>query len=233
LFNLSFLLTTGWPLPTVEFAPLPADLPASLLPAERAGRVILLLSEADIVLFNAAILRDDHEHPNYRSYELAGMSHIAGPLYDVKELDYLPVVRAVFLAGDRWITDGVEPPPSVFLEDAAADTLDPVYQRPTGVARDENLNAQGGIRLPDLALGRGQFIAVDAANFVLVGKFIDLKCTPLADGSARFPDHEMYVRRFTQEAQRLIEEGFLLPDEADLLIKAAQASDVGASAACT
>lgn len=232
LFDLSFVLTTGWPLPTVEFTPLPADMPTSLLPSESAGRVITLLTEADIVLFNAAVLRDDHAHPNYRLYEVAGMSHIAGPLYDSKEFDYLPILHALFVAGDRWITEGVEPPPSIFLEQAAADAIDPVYERQTGIGRDENLNARGGIRLPDLALGRTQFIAVDTANFVLVGKFIDLNCSPLTDGNVRFSDHETYVMRFTRETQRLVEEGFLLPDDADRLIEAAQASNVGASDAC-
>lgn len=231
LFDLSFVLTTGWPLPTVEFTPLPAHMPPSLLPAESAGRVITVLTEADIVLFNAAVLRADQAHPNYRSYEVAGVSHIPAPVYDATQLDWLPVLRALFVAGDRWITDEIAPPPSVFLATAAA-TLDPVYQRATGIARDENLNAQGGIRLPDLALGRSQFIAVDAAKDVLTGKFVDLKCSPLPDGSIRFPDHSTYVKRATQEVQRLLQERFLLPDDAAHLIDTAQASTVGAAGSC-
>jgi hypothetical protein len=207
-------------------------MPATLLPPASAGRVIVVSTEADIVLWHAALLRDDGAHPNYRSYEVAGVSHIPAPVYDATQLDWLRVLRALFVAGDRWITEGVEPPPSVTLDKATAGTLDPVYQLATGIVRDENLNAQGGIRLPELALGRSQFIAVDTDTDVLVGKFIDLQCTPLADGTLRFSDHASYVNRFTQETQRLVEARFLLPDEAAHLIQAAQASDVGAPDAC-
>lgn len=232
LFDLTFVLTTGWPLPRKEFAPLPADTPASLLPAASAGRVIVVSTEADIVLFHAALLRDDGAHPNYRSYEVAGVSHIPAPIYDANQLDWLPVLRALFEAGDRWIMEGVEPPPSRFLENDASGALDPVYERVTGIARDENLNAEGGIRLPDVTLGRSQFIAVDVATDVLVGKSIDLTCTAMADGSVRFPDHVTYVSHFTQEAQRLVDANLLLPDEAARQIEAAEASNLGTATAC-
>lgn len=232
LFDLSFVVTTGWPLPTVEFAPLPAEMPAALLPEESAERVITLLTEADLILFNAGVLRDDGAHANYRSYEVTGVSHIPGALYERPELDWLPILRALFVAGDRWMTEGVEPPPSVFLAQAAADASDPVYERATGITRDESRNAQGGIRLPDLALGRGQFSAVDTSDFALFGTFTDLQCKPRADGSVRFPDHQTYVEQYTEAAHRLVADGFLLADEADRLIKVADASTVGAPGAC-
>ena len=67
---------------------------------------------------------------------------------------------------------------------------------PTSIARDENLNAAGGIRLPDLALGPNQYIATDVDDFIWVGATVDLACEPLADGSVRFDNHDAYVTRF-------------------------------------
>jgi len=235
LFDLSMLLTTVWPANDNEpFALLPADLTASLLPDESVGRVMVLQSEADVILFNGAVQRDDGAHPNYRSYEVAGGQHIQGSASFSEEtgLEFLPVIRALFITGDRWVTAGSQPPASLFLEAVPADEIDPVYERPTGIARDENLNAKGGIRLPDVVLGRNQFIATNVDGFILVGKAVDLACEPLPDGRARFADHDIYVTRFVQETARLVDEGFLLPDDAYRMIVAAGASNVGMSGSC-
>ena len=66
----------------------------------------------------------------------------------------------------------------------------------------------------------------------MFGAFEDLKCEPLADGSARFADHASYVSRFTQQTEKLVAEGYLLREDADRMIAAAAASDVGDSSAC-
>jgi hypothetical protein len=225
LFDLSFLVTTGWPLPlTMDFRP-PVDNPPLHIPSVEAGRVIVFLSEADIVLYGST-LRDDGSRPNYHSYEVAGAAHIPAPMLNTTGVDWTPVLRALFIAGDQWVTEGVEPPQSISLEQSTPDEVDPVYMRKTGIARDPNLNATGGIRLPDVVLGRGQFIAVDAENFVLTGTFLDLKCQPLSDGSVRFPDHETYLDQFEQQVQQLVTDRFLLPADAERLVKEAVAQDV-------
>jgi hypothetical protein len=143
------------------------------------------------------------------------------------------VIRALFIAGDQWVMEGVEPPASIALDTTPADSIDPVYDRFTGVARDENGNALGGIRLPDLAVGRGQFVAVDVETFVLTGKMLELQCEPMPDGSTRFADHQSYVNEFEQQVQQLVQNRFLLPADADLLIAQAGASEVGLVDSCT
>jgi hypothetical protein len=98
----------------------------------------------------------------------------------------------------------------------------------------------GGIRLPDVELGRGKFIAVGFAipnkqftnGWPMFGGFEDLKCAPRADGSIRFADHDAYVRRFREVAQELVADGYLLQEDADRLIADAEASDVGKPEAC-
>jgi hypothetical protein len=98
--------------------------------------------------------------PDYRVYEVAGAAHLPGPR---NPLDHPAVMRAIFVAADRWLRSGVEPPPSTLMEQAPAGEIDPVYGFATGIARAGDLNAKGGVRLPDLHVGRAQFIALDVS----------------------------------------------------------------------
>ncbi len=89
--------------------------------------------------------------------------------------------------------------------------------------------------MPWLELGRGQFIAVDYLNFNGLGfrgTFLDLACEPLPDGGVRFADHDSYVEQFVETAERLIAEGFLLRDDADVMIEWAAGSEVGVPGSC-
>lgn len=74
--------------------------------------------------------RDAELPPNTRIYQMSSAPHGSGPfppasnksgdlvgLAALKPLDYRPVVRALFAAMDRWVTEGVAPPPSGRLED--------------------------------------------------------------------------------------------------------------------
>jgi hypothetical protein len=214
--------------------------------------VMVFLSESDLVRSvllgrHAEALREPSNLSTYRSYEVTGGPHIpdvpwgraVGPAYGIfvegtTPLDWTPVVRALFVAGHRWATEGIEPPPSASFMQAPQTEIDPVYGVITGIARDENLNAQGGIRLPDLEIGRGQFIAVDLESFLLLlGDFTDLQCEPMPDGSARFRNHGSYVSQFARHTERLVAQGFLLPADADLMIAEAASSEVGKPRACT
>jgi hypothetical protein len=222
LFDLSFPLTVSNP----------HDPPC---PPESAGKVLVLQTEADIILDNGAIFRDCTDKPNCRVYELAGMAHIPTAISSVPGFDWSPFLRALFVAGDWWATEGICPPPNRFIEEAPVGEIDPVYGFPTGIARDENLNAEGGIRTPDLVLGRGQYIAVDfGAPFpaAMYGEFIDLQCEPLPSGSLRFPNHGTYVSHFTLETIKLVADRFLLPRDALQMIREAAQSDVGKPGAC-
>ncbi len=209
------------------------------VPAE--GRVIVLNTENDIALTDSESLRaDDGLFPDYRLYEIAGAPHVpeneAVPIVTesvMPPLDWTPVARAVFVAGDEWVQDGVEPPSSVFLESTSEP--DPVYPFPTQIARDENLNARGGVRLSALEIGRGQFIASrfgEPFPLFLFGRFVDLQCVPLPDGSPRFATHGDYVSAFTDATNEVVKERFLLQEDAILLITQAAKSEVGKPGSC-
>ena len=245
LLDLTLLIVPEWPEETHEQ---PSD----------SNPVIVFLSESDLVRSKILSTHTDAlrgSSPTYRSYEVAGAPHIPDVswLRDVgvamfgitsegtTPLDWTPVARALFLAGHRWVTEGIEPPPSVSITKGATSQIDAVYQSRYGleleteIARDAEGNAQGGIRLPDLEVGRGRFVAVDPASFLgmgVYGDFDDLKCAPLSGGGTRFEDHEAYVTQFTEQAQKLVADKFLLPEDAERMIGKVKRSDVGNPSAC-
>ncbi len=244
LLDFTFLIVPSWP--GTDFKP-----PAG------ANRIMVFNVEADRIMStltgkHTEMLRETAS--NYRSYEVAGAPHVPdvprmrelGPMYGVTSegttpLDWTPVMRALFIDGHLWTTAGVEPPPSTHLWDAPFGQIDAVYQSvyglalETGINRDEIGNAQGGIRLPDVELGRGVYIAADPGSFygmALFGSFQDLQCVSLADGSPRFADHATYVSLYTAQVENLVDQRFLLPEDAANLISQAAMSNVGDPAAC-
>ena len=233
LFDLSLLISNGWSyglvrLPETPEIPVPAG----------AGRVMVLLSESDVVRYGT-LLRDDVTQPHYRSYEVAGGPQVSAgrpsSLRGVTGVDWTPVLRALFVAGDRWVSEGIEPPPSTSLDEVVAGEIDPLHTFDYGIAiaRDANLNAVGGVRVPYLELGQGQFVAIEGRDrFNLAGTFLDLACEPLADGGVRFADHEAYVEQFVAETERLMGEGFLLQDDADVMIEWAAGNEIGMPGSC-
>ena len=184
--------------------------------------------------------------PGYRVDEVAGAAH-APRASD--PLNHFLVVRAMFVAGDRWVRTGTEPPPAVLLEAAPDGKVDPVCGFETGIARDGDLNARGGVRLPDLAVGRQRHVASDSTTrpetlppgvppsfSVLFGSTVDRACEPAPGSGARGPrfrGHEDYVDAFRRGVDRLERRGFLLEADAGALKERAAASDVGEAGSCT
>jgi hypothetical protein len=220
---------------------------------EDSGKIMVFLTESDLVRSVVLGAQTDvlrGSAPNYRSYEVAGGPHIPDVQWirdlgwgseGTTPLDWTPVARALFLAGHRWTTEGIAPPPSVYFAAAPEGEIDPVYWAEyglaleTGIARDQDGNALGGIRMPDLEIGRGQYIAFDPPSLFglgLFGTWHDLQCEPLLDGSIRFRNHGSYVSQFTHHAQRLARNGHLLQEDAQRLISEAAKSEVGKPHTC-
>ena len=92
--------------------------------------------DAALAHIDTAGRNDLPEHPSTRRYLFAGVQHVPGYLgqsrtnpgtgtiarYPLNVLDYLPLHRAALINLDRWITEGLEPPPSRHprLSDATA-----------------------------------------------------------------------------------------------------------------
>ena len=245
LLDLGFLIVPGWPY-------------ADFDPPEGAPRIMIFATENDRIrsaltgMHTEALLQDT---ATFRSYEVAGGPHVAdtpgiriiGAMFgmsmdETTPLDWSPVMRALFVAGHNWVMEGTEPPPSTRIWEAPYGQIDTVYKSvygldvETGINRDALGNALGGIRMPDVEIGRGLYIASDPASYFgtgLMGAYQDLQCTPLEGGGPRFASHANYVSQYTTQANTLVSQRFLLQEDADRLIEQAAGSNVGDPAACT
>jgi hypothetical protein len=224
-------------------------LPENFMAQDGIGKVMFVAAEGDQIISGSRQLRaavaGANAHPNFRLYEVAGAPHLPlrGPFIPPQELnplDIAPVVRAVFVAGNRWSKFGNEPPRSALLGAAPADEVDPYYGRPTGIARDADGNAQGGVRFPDLQIGRAHFLASAPFEVIpglpgLAGLWTDLSCEPVAGSKgyrARIRSHGFYVRAVARQALRLFFQGYLLPEDMRSLFRDAIHADVGKPGSC-
>ncbi|MBS0548252.1 MAG: hypothetical protein JSR24_10905 [Proteobacteria bacterium] len=185
---------------------------------------------------------------NVRMYDIAGASHAVLLKSDCKlpreRLDWSPVSRATLLALDHWVSGNANPPPSRLmpLEPATGDpdvlaaprtANGAIIQRPK---RDADGNAMGGVRLPDVAVPLGTHAAQqDPKSFgcSLAGAFLPFAATKQAREDAkdsrpslaeRYVNRDDYVNRVRIAARALQAEGFLLADDAAVIIAAAAAT---------
>lgn len=216
-------------------------------PVTGVGKVIIVQAEGDLVISDGRVLRAAADEQDYRVYEVAGSAHIPdvpanhdnpvfGPfIVGTNPIDWPAVARAAFVSGDQWHRNGAAPPASVFIADDNGGGPDPVYGFPTGIARDGDLNALGGVRLPDVVTGRGRYRAADPNVPIafLTGSWEDLACAPLPDGGTRFKNHGKYVSAVAKAVNSLQSAGFLLASDAQRMKQDAAASEVGKPHACT
>lgn len=215
------------------------------VPPADVGRVMFVMTEGDRVVFEVDGFRDVVGMDGYRLYEVAGAAHLPNvPQLGNLEigdnpLDHFAVMSSVFAAGHDWMRRGIEPPASALLAPAPAGEVDPVYGFETGIARDPDGNALGGIRLPDLAAGRALFIASDPespnAGFpftALTGSRVDLECEPAPDGGERFDFRRVYDWQVALQALDLMQQGFLLKGDGIRTIFEAVDAEVGRDARC-
>lgn len=191
-------------------------LTSPMISIPNTGRVMIFNSEYD----TRPPIPTDPGSPDYRRYVVAGAPHIpdteytrgffpapgtvAPPVAGTTPIDWVPFFKAIFVAGEQWITAGTEPPPSTLLE-----------WTPSGnIARDEKGNALGGIRHPALQLSEARFIdsIIRGNGWQLFGAY----------GHPRFVNQiPNYLDSFTQAADSLVDSRFLLrQDSRDMIAKA-------------
>ena len=245
LFDLTVLHVHLWRPPFANPDVL-AALPEDFEPLPDIGKVMIVGAEGDQLISESVALRNAVSSPNYRVYEVAGAPHLAldvpvGPGVRTNSLEVAPVVRAAFVQGHRWVRwPGARPPRSRLLKSDAPGAIDPVYGRETGIARNADLNARGGVRLPDVAVGRAfyqaSFDGIPVAGLIgLVGLEFDLACAPRprsASDRPRFRSERHYQRAVARRTLRLLFQGLLLPDDARRILDTAAASGVGAPGSC-
>jgi len=245
VFDLSFLHTALWRpifglpglfdnLPDGSPVPVPYNQPTGV------GRVMIVNTEGDALISDSEFYQCAIHRADFRLYEVSGAAHV--PTSDAvpfgnNPLDHFAVMRAIFVQGDDWLRRGAPPPRSRLMTRDPASDVDPGCFKPTGILRDDDDNARGGVRLPDLHVGRATYIASDLASIFeglpgLLGDSIDLSCTVDENGRPRFENHGEYVSAFVHQANALRNAGFLLEDDAEFLKGEAGASSVGKPGSC-
>jgi len=248
LFDLTVLHVPLWR-PSFAEPPVLERLPESFSALPDVGKVMLINSEGDLLITGSKPFRDAVSGPgandNYRLYEVAGAPHLPLDLVidsvQLNTLDVAPVVRAAFVAGNRWVRHHKRPPENRLLDAAPAGEIDPIYWMESGIARDADGNALGGVRFPDVENGRALHIAsaLDVEIIPglpgLIGLWFDLACAPAQgdDTEPRFASRRHYLRSVIRQTRRLLIAGYILPVDARTIIRATRESDVGGESYCS
>jgi len=136
------------------------------------------------------------------------------------------VFHAGYAALDRWVTQGVEP--------AAAPPIEVSSPGPLAtIVRDADGIALGGIRLPKItvpvARNNGENGPADLTNplsafCVLYGTHAPFDEAKL---DSLYPSHGAYVSRVSQATSELVDEGYVLREDAQTLLTDASQSGIG------
>jgi hypothetical protein len=186
---------------------------------------------------------------NVRIYDLAGTSHAVVPrqpncTMTPNPLDWTPVNRALLLRLDEWIASNREPPDSKLMPLEPAPSLGAALGAPAHLPkalvqiprRDADGNALGGVRLPDIEVPLGTHAGLNQPRSracMLIGAYVPFSSSKAGrEGSGdprkalteRYESRDAYVDKVRNAARRLEGEGFLLPEDAAVIIQAAASS---------
>ena len=177
--------------------------------------------------------------PNVRMYDVAGGSHATVPVakdcgLPPARLDWVPVSRATLLRLDQWVSANVPPPPTTLMPLKPAGDDPNVLRAPKNLPQaviqipqtDADGNAIGGIRLPDMEAPLGVHGAQNTPHSFscsLVGAY--LAFTP-AQIAAHYKDQGDYETRIHVAARKAVAAGFLLPEDAAIIVNSAAASPI-------
>jgi hypothetical protein len=192
---------------------------------------------------------------NVRMYDVAGGSHVVVPQAPTctlppGRLDWAPVSRALLLRLDAWVSHNAEPPASELMPLEPANGEPPALRAPTRLSaaviqvpkRDQDGNALGGVRLPDIAVPTGTNGGQNQPQTftcMLVGSFTPFAATKAeraGTGDARpsieerYHGRDDYVNRVRIAAEDLEARGFLLSDDAAVIVQEAASSNLFAPA---
>ncbi|MGI9309485.1 MAG: alpha/beta hydrolase domain-containing protein [Gammaproteobacteria bacterium] len=171
--------------------------------------------------------------PKIRTYEMAGGVHVdlqletTGLLIRERDMGFspeptdcpLPVIpisvsyiqSALLRATEVWIRDGFKAPPSVLIELGLDEKMNDV------VIVDENGNAVGGIRSPQIEVPLGQYIAHPYAvgpECYLNGAFVEFDNEKFRQ---LYPTDTHYFLEVSRTISRAVADGFVLPEDAEEL----------------
>ncbi|MCP3386137.1 alpha/beta hydrolase domain-containing protein [Bradyrhizobium sp. CCGUVB4N] len=225
-------------------------------------RMILVNSTTDYYSLRASLggtgasgIADQPLPANVRMYDIAGGPHVPAskaPACTLTpgRLDWSPLSRALLLHLDAWVSRGTEPPASELMSLETAGGEPPALRAPARLSaaviqvpkRDQDGNALGGVRLPDVAVPTGTNGAQNQPQTftcMLIGSFSPFAATKAErerTGDARLSIEERYhgrddyVNRIRIAAHDLMARGFLLPEDAAVIVQEAASTNLFAPA---
>jgi hypothetical protein len=188
---------------------------------------------------------------NVRMYDIAGAAHATVP--EAKScnlapgrLDWTPVSRATLLRLYQWVASNTAPPPTRLMPLRPANDDPNVLRAPKNLPdaviqvpqNDAGGNPLGGVRLPDLVVPLGVHGAQNephSFSCTLVGAFLPFAATKEAREAAddkrlslpeRYKNQDDYVNRIRVAAREAVAEGFLLPDDAAIIVNSVAAAPI-------
>lgn len=187
--------------------------------------------------------------PGVRMYDVAGASHVTvvkAPACERPpgQLDWAPVARATLRRLDQWVARNAAPPATRLMPLQPARDDPAVLQAPRNLPdaviqvpqRDADGNPVGGVRLPDIAVPLGvhggQNAPLTTFTCSLVGAYRPFARVQAArDGgppslAERYADQQDYVNKVRAAAHAAEAEGFLLPEDAAVIVNAAAETPV-------
>ena len=209
VFDLAVPITTGGE----------DDPQASIAAGKYSGKVITVNSESEWL--DGRALEDRGTTPDhYRFFIVPGTPHVPDPLCsgffanESTPASWQPALRAHFLQGHAWVTQGVAPPTSTRLATTDGDTE---------IARDSNGNAllveitgASAPRLPFVELGEARFITGFLGTY-------QPQPPPTIEklGFSSFPE---YLAAFEEALEAQVQARYMLEEDADVLLHRADLS---------
>ena len=184
---------------------------------------------------------------NVRIYDVAGASHgrsAPGCELPRGELDWSPVMRAVLVALDQWVSGNRLPPPNTLMPIAPRPKDETVLPAPAHLPnaviqvplQNPDGNFVGGVRLPDVEVPLGTHglqnlplssrpCNLGAAYIAFAKKPAERKPSDVRLSLAeRYKSRGDYVNQIRVATRKLIEQRFLLPEDGTIIIHAATQS---------
>ena len=221
-FFILFYFGRGNPLAT------DVEMPPTLQFRTDVAEPVLLLNTENEAISYAPSRQPDSDRFRFR--EFAGLNHTGGTIgtarlyaymqrefgftlpdphcgLPIDTIDSAPIGAAGLVAAEAWVKTGA--PPAIFPRIALSEEV------PGDLARDENGNVLGGIRIPPVAVPTATHGAPN-------GERADLQCfllgyeVPFSDAVLRslYPSFSSYVARVRHAAQTAQRQGILLPEDA-------------------
>jgi len=185
------------------------------------AKVIVVNSETETQAYSVARQPDSK---TFRFWEVAGTSHVSSPrrantpgMENPNWHSFQPVYSASLRHMHNWLKDGTAPPKMPLVE-MVGDTME--------IARDEDGNAKGGIRLPELAVpsathtGSGKRVPGGNRFASLYGNAVDFSDEKLA---GLYSDQSAFMADYDKALENSVDQGMILVEDAPAIREAAAA----------